>query len=433
MFFYRVFITLFWLPVAALLFVRVLRGKERLSDWLERIGIGRVRGRSDHVWVHAASNGELASARPVLLALLERHPQLRVLITTNSVGGRALARSWEIEGLTARLAPLDTRWSARRLLSRYRVKGLIIIESEFWPNRIAAVSNRGLPVIVLGARLSRKSARVWRRLAHLARALQSRITYLSPQDNGSRRRFLRLGATQAQMGPVLDLKAFYEPFDGPEPDAALTQVFVPQTTWLAASTHAGEDEIVLEAHQRLKRDWPELQLIIAPRHPDRGADIAMMARNMGFDAAVRSAKDAPRPDAIYVADTLGEMPLWYQCAGVTFVGGSLVDKGGHTPFEPAAFDNALLHGPHVSNFKSIYGKLDVSGAAIKVEDATTLHNAVLHLRESDHRAAMLRLAGETLDQPAQLDEVLTKLQAALGASLGQKQLRDAKNGPSGGF
>ncbi|MDA7428499.1 3-deoxy-D-manno-octulosonic acid transferase [Primorskyibacter aestuariivivens] len=413
MLFYRLLITLLWLPVSMALLARVIAGREGFSDWLERVGLRNLSSGEPRLWLHAASNGELASARPVIFALRDADPALKLLVTTNSLSGRDMARDWDIPGVIAQLAPLDMRWSAARIIRRCRVRGLIIIESEFWPNRIAALSKRGLPVFVLGARLSRRSAQTWRRLAPLARELQARITYLSPQDEGSRRRFLSLGARTEQMGPVLNLKAFYAPPKDMLPDESLRNVFQPEDTWLAASTHPGEDKIVLDAHKRLQSDWPGLHLIIAPRHPARGGEIGSLARRMGFNVALRSEGDRPRRNAVYIADTLREMPLWYQCAGICFVGGSLAEKGGHTPFEPAVFSSAILHGPDVRNFTAIYRKLDVAGAAIQVEDAPSLRNAVLQLRDTDRREAMQRIAHDVLDQPAHLDTIIRELVRSL--------------------
>lgn len=413
MLFYRLFITVLWLPVALALLARVITGRERFSDWSERVGLRSLASDEPRLWLHAASNGELASARPVLFALREADPSLKLLITTNSLSGREMARDWDIPGVIAQLAPLDTRWSAARIIRHCRIRGLIIIESEFWPNRIAALSDHRLPVFVLGARLSRRSARTWRRLAPLAQDLQARISYLSPQDEGSRRRFLSLGARSDQMGPVLNLKAFYAPPRDMVPVDSLRAVFRPETTWLAASTHPGEEEIVLEAHKRLQSDWPGLQLIVAPRHPKRGGEIGSLARRMGFGVAQRSEGDRPRQNTIYIADTMGEMPLWYQSAGISFVGGSLVEKGGHTPFEPAVFSSAILHGPDVRNFTAIYRKLDIAGAAIQVDDASSLRNAVLQLRDADRRNAMQRLAHEVLDPPAHFDTILDELLRSL--------------------
>lgn len=410
---YRVLLCLAWVPVAALLFARAVRGRESLADWGQRTGLSIGGAPGPHLWLHAASNGELTSARPVILALKKRHPELKLLITTNSLSGRAMALGWALDGLTARLAPVDSRWASARIIRRYDVRGHVLLESEFWPNRIAALAARGLPVFAIGARLSRRTARSWRRVSHLAEQVLSRLTLVSPQDEGSRRRLLHLGLSARQLGPVLDLKAFYAPPADLTPDPALTAAFPRDETWLAASTHEGEDAIVLDAHARLRAARPEARLIIAPRHPARGASIAALARGAGMDAALRSAGDPPRPDAVYIADTLGEMPLWYALAGTTFIGGSLVEKGGHTPFEPAVFDSTLLHGPDTRNFTRIFRHLDVSGAAIQVDDAESLARALRQTRDPERRDTMRRMARAQLDPPADLDIVVDRISACL--------------------
>ncbi|MGY3439212.1 MULTISPECIES: 3-deoxy-D-manno-octulosonic acid transferase [unclassified Marinovum] len=399
--------------MAVLLLWRVLSRREALCDWAQRIGIAPGGAPGPHVWLHAASNGELTSARPVLLALQEARPDLKLLITTNSLTGRDLARKWEMSGVTARLAPLDTRWAAGLLHRRYGLVGHVLLEAEFWPNRIAATTNRGLPVVALGARLSRRTSQSWRKISVLAQQVLHRLSYVSPQDDGSRRRLLQLGLEPAQLGPVLDLKAFFTPPPSLTPEPAFLERFNRGATWLAASTHEGEEDIVIAAHRRLLESWPEARLIIAPRHPRRGGEIAAMVRQADMGAALRSAGDAPRDGAVYIADTLGEMPLWYKLAGTTFIGGSLVEKGGHTPFEPAVFDSTLLHGPHTSNFTRIFRLLDISGAAIQVEDADDLASALLQCRDADRQTAMRRKARDQLDQPADLMEVVRQLAARL--------------------
>lgn len=412
---YRLFVCLAWVPVAALLLVRVFRGRERLSDWAQRTGLSIGRAEGAHLWLHAASNGELTSARPVLIALRQRHPDLKFLITTISLTGRDLALDWELDGLTARLAPLDTRWANVLMIRRYNLRAHVLLEAEFWPNRIFAFQARGLGVFAVGARLSRRTGHTWRRFARLAEQVLSRLDFVSPQDDGSRRRLLHLGLNHTQMGPVLDLKAFYSPPPDLSPDAALAGAFEREHTWLAASTHEGEDKVVLAAHKALLARHPEARLIIAPRHPNRGPEVAGLTRKAGLKVALRSTGDIPRRDAVYVADTLGEMPLWYKLAGTTFIGGSLVDKGGHTPFEPAVFDSVLLHGPDTRNFTRIFRRLDVSGAAIQVETAEDLTRALIKLRDPDRRAAMRRMARGQLDQPADLDTVIDRISASLAA------------------
>lgn len=410
---YRLVIALAWPVVALGLLTRVLVGRERLADWAERTGLSLGRAPGPHIWLHAASNGELTSARPLLLALHAARPDLKVLVTSNSLTARDLAPELGLPGVSARLAPLDTRWSAWLICRRYQVVGHVLLEAEFWPNRIAAVARRGLPVFAIGARLSARTAQSWRKLAPLSQALLRRLSHVSPQDAGSAARLADLGLAPERLGEVLDLKAFYVPPAGLTLDPELQAQFDRPATWLAASTHAGEDEVVLAAHRSLLKQRPEAQLIIAPRHPRRGHEIAGLARAAGLPVALRSAGDNPRPGAVYVADTLGEMPLWYQLAGTTFIGGSLVEKGGHTPFEPAVFDSTLLHGPHTSNFTRIFRRLDVSGAAIQVASAEDLARALLQVRDPERRDAMRRKAHEQLDQPADLAELVQRIANAL--------------------
>lgn len=410
---YRVIITLLWGPAALGLLLQVLRGQETFGDWLERLGLrmGRVAG--SHVWIHAASNGELASAKPLVLALCAARPDLKLLITTNSVSGRSLARKWQLSGVTAQLAPIDTFWAARGLKNRFGIVGLMILESEFWLNRIAVMARNQAPVFVMGARLSKSTARSWARFGLLTQALQTRLSYLSPQDRRSRQRFLALGFPQKKLGPLLDLKSHYLPPDNMTPEGDLTEVFARDATWLAASTHAEEDEIVLRAHRLLKESWPDLQLILAPRHPRRGDAIADLIRERGFDLARRSADEPPRKDAVYLVDTLGEMPLWYQLAGTSFIGGSLVDAGGHTPFEPAAFDSTILHGPFVRNFADTYRQLDHGGSALRVRNAQELCNAVLATRDPKRQEIMRHRARQIMhsstDIRSELDRFLKQL------------------------
>ncbi|WP_417523095.1 3-deoxy-D-manno-octulosonic acid transferase [Marinovum sp.] len=410
---YRLAVSVAWPLVALVLLARVISGRERLRDWAERTGLSLGRAEGAHLWVHAASNGELTSARPVILALHDLRPDLKFLITSNSLTARDLAQAWDLPGLTARLAPFDTRWSAAALCRRYGVIGHVLLEAEFWPNRVTTLSDRGLPVMAIGARLSMRTAQSWRKLGTLPRQMLARLSFVSAQDDGSRRRLRDFGLTPDQNAPVLDLKAFYVPPAGLTIDPKLRAAFDREATWLAASTHEGEDEIVIAAHARLLRRRPETQLIIAPRHPRRGDEIAAMVRDAGLAVTQRSKRQAPQPGAVYVADTLGEMPLWYQLAGTTFIGGSLVEKGGHTPFEPAVFDSTLLHGPDTSNFTRIFRMLDVAGAAIQVDTAEELSRALLQVRDPDRRDAMRRKAHEQLDEPADLAEVLTRILALL--------------------
>ncbi|WP_155773992.1 3-deoxy-D-manno-octulosonic acid transferase [Rhodovulum sp. MB263] len=348
----------------------------------ERLGLnGPDRAPGPAIWLHGASNGELASARPLIERLTERRPDLAIVATSNSRTGRALVESWALPRVSARLAPYDYRWALRLFIGRWQPRALVLIESELWPNRIFEVAQRGRPVLLLGARLSARSAGRWRRMPALARRLTGAIAYLSAQDPASQERFAALGLAPERSGPVIDLKAF-APAARPDPDAlkALAPLLPRASTLLAASTHEGEEAPVLEAFARRWRADPAARLILAPRHPRRAAQIAALIKRAGLGHAMRSSGGLPGPEQpVLLADTMGEMALWYALAGVSFVGGSLVDKGGHTPFEPAAAGSAILHGPHVANFAAAYAALDRAGAAEAVAGADGLVTALAAL------------------------------------------------------
>ncbi len=396
---YRFLISLFALWQSALLVLR--------RDWSaldQRLGRERPEVAGAHLWLHAASNGELASARPVILALRAARPDLRLLVTCNSAGGVALARDWNLPGLTARLAPLDLAWVVHRVLRRWRVVALVTMETEIWPNRVLLCPG---PVLVLGGRMSPGSARSWGSFPRLARRLLGNVDFLSAQDSGSRDRFLALGLPTASCGPVVDLKALYEPPAGQVPDDALREAYPRGDTWLAASTHVGEEKTVIDAHLAARATRPGLRLILAPRHPKRAEEVAEMLRAAGLSFDRRSSGECGAE--VLLADTLGEMALWYALAGVVLIGGTLSDRGGHTPYEPAMFGAALLHGPDVRNFSQPFATLHEAGAAREITDADSLAEALDALADPERRQALGDLAQAALRQETGLDGLMAQL------------------------
>ncbi|NBZ87006.1 3-deoxy-D-manno-octulosonic acid transferase [Stagnihabitans tardus] len=321
---------------------RALTGRETWADFAERRG---AVGPNGAIWVHGASNGELTSARWVIEALAAEHP---VHVTASTVTGRALVRQ-SLPGVTTSLAPLDLPGALRRF---GRPRAFVNLEGEFWPARFRHL--QGLPIALVGARMSRRSARFW---GGAGAGFLSHVTLASAQDAGSEARLRALGVSGWL--PPCDLKAeamARSRLAPPRPRAERAGVL------LAASTHAGEDGPLLDAF--MASDFT--LLIIAPRHPRRGDEIASLiaARGLAFSRRSAGAGIPLTPGKrVYLADTLGEMPLWYAMAGACFVGGSLVDKGGHTPWEPLAHGAAILHGPHVANFAATYAGLDAVGGA----------------------------------------------------------------------
>lgn len=376
------------LPV--LLVVSWLRGGLR-----ERLGHVPPPGPGPRLWLHGASNGELTSARWVVERLIKAHPGLQMLITANSPGGRAMVAGWDLPGVVAAFAPLDTGGAAGRVLDRWEPQALVIVENELWPSRIAAAHRRGVPVLVIGARMSERSALRWGKVRGLIGGMLGRVDWLSAQDDGSRARFLALGLRSDAAGPVLALKA-------QGGDAAPVLPFAPpwprSRVLLAASTHEGEEALALEGFLAARAQFDHL--ILAPRHPRRSEEVQALLTARGIDFATRSKAQVPGDGTIvHLADTLGEMPGWYAMAGVCLIGGTFAPKGGHTPWEPARAGCAILHGPDVSNNAAPFAALDTAGAAIRVARAEDLGAALRGLtaeRQAELTAkAAAALAPET--------------------------------------
>ncbi|MBU2959214.1 glycosyltransferase N-terminal domain-containing protein [Paracoccus sp. 1_MG-2023] len=296
------------------------------------------------IWVHGASVGELTSARTVIEALASAHP---LIVTANSVTGRDMVQGW---GIPARLAPLDVPGALQSFLTATRPCLAVTIENEFWPLRSRMLADAGVAQAMIGARISERSWRRWRRMRGIIAPMLARIDALSAQDAGSEDRLLALGLRPGTVVPRLDLKLLTPASVVPPPEDAARD-----RTILAASTHEGEDAAILDAFATTRG---ATRLILAPRHPRRAPEIMALIRERGIPATQRSlGADSPPEGGVLLADTLGEMPRWYAAAGICIIGGTIVDHGGHTPWEPAAHRCALLRGPHIGNFTEGFAAL----------------------------------------------------------------------------
>lgn len=398
---YRCLFTLA-LPLLALaLLIKVLRRRETMGDFFERLGFWQGFAQKPVVWCHAASNGELAAARVIIKELALDGP---ILITCNSLSGKALAKSWNMKDAQIRLAPIDLRWVYHLLIRRMDLQKFVLFEADFWPNRIAALSSAGIPIALIGGRISSKSAKGWQRFSALAARTFGNFDLISAQDNGSASRLQDLGANADAFQATLSLKSLYHA-------ATNTAASKRDMTWLAASTHAGEDGILLQAHKIILQSQPEMKMILAPRHPKRGADIAQIAQRLGLSAARRSqSAQIAQASEVYIADTLGEMAQWYHSAQVCFVAGSLVPKGGHTPYEPRAHDCALLHGPNVENFADAYAALGLQNGALMCATAEEIAAAVLALQDPKTAKVQRENARKALSHSDTMEQILTALQ-----------------------
>jgi 3-deoxy-D-manno-octulosonic-acid transferase len=376
-------------PLAApILRRRLARGKEdgaRLAERLGRAGLRRPAGRL--VWLHAASVGEATSALP-LIAALRAKDEAAVLLTTGTVTSARRMAAVLPPGVLHQFAPVDTHRAVRRFLGHWRPDLALWIESELWPRLVFETAGRGVPMALVNARLSAASLRRWRRLPAMARRLLGSFRAILAQDEETVAGLAGLGVAARFAG---NLKALVEApgCDAGELAAARTALGR-RPVWLAASTHAGEEAEAIRAQTDLRGSVGPL-LIVAPRHPERGDEVMGLLARAGLRTARRSAGEMPgAPTEVWLADTLGEMGLWYRLAPVAFVGGSLVPAGGHTPFEPVALGAAVLHGPHVANFAPAYAALDAGRGAVAVADAAGLAAAVGRLLGAPAEAEALR-------------------------------------------
>ena len=359
---------------------RTRRGKEERGRRPERYGLASApRPPGFLAWFHAASVGETNAALPVIETIAADRPEIRLLLTTATVTSARLARTRLPRGVLHQYVPLDNLIFVQRFLRHWRPDLAVLVEAEIWPNLVLETKALGIPLLLINGRMSVSTFKRWRRRPGLSRPLFSAFDLVLAQNGRLADRFAQLGVVKAL--DVGNLKA-----DAPPPPAdlpgrrKLDAALAGRTVWLAASTHQGEDEIVTAAHHRIRTAHPNLLTVIVPRHPERGPLIAEQLRAVGLKVVLRSEGRMPKPDTdIYVADTIGELGLFYALAPVAFVGGSLVDRGGQNPVEPVKLGAAVLTGPNWQNFRDSYGELLRAGGCKQVRDAASLAEAALDL------------------------------------------------------
>ena len=363
---------------------RYRRGKEdrtRFGERLGRPGLARPAGRL--VWMHGASVGESVSLLPLVARLRDTLPDLEVLITTGTVTSARLLRERLPPGALHQFAPVDRPGAVRRFARHWRPDLAVWVESELWPNLVLETAGRGTPMLLVNARMSRRSAARWRRAPHLSRPLLASFASVLAQSEEDAARFRALGAGNVAVRGNLKNDAPPLPADE-NVVAALRHAVGGRPCWAAASTHEGEEAAVADALSTLRRSVPDMLAILAPRHPERGAAIADLLRSRGLATARRSTDAAIMPEtAVYLVDTLGELGLVFRLADIAFVGGSLAPHGGHNPLEPARLDCALVAGPHTENFAEAYAALEDADALVRVHDAGALAGAVRALLDDE--------------------------------------------------
>ena len=388
------------LPLVAIrLWLRARKAPAYAKRIGERFALNMPAMQPGGIWVHAVSVGESIAAAPMIRALLQRYPQLPITVTCMTPTGseRIQALFADEPRIQHCYLPYDLPWAAARFLDRVKPTLAVIMETELWPNHIHQCAKRGIPVALANARLSARSAKGYARFAKLTRPMLEEMSLIAAQTETEAERFRQLGARSEcvqvtgsikfdlTIDPQLLIKA-----------RALREQWqaLERPVWIAASTHEGEDAIVLAAHRQLLASYPNALLILVPRHPERFNAVFALCQSEGFDTVRRSAATPVSAQTqVLLGDTMGELLFLYALADSAFVGGSLVANGGHNLLEPAALSKPVLSGPHLFNFLEIAALLRDAGALEEVDDANALAVAVRRLFELPQDARHMGQAG----------------------------------------
>lgn len=403
---YTALIVLFALVASPWLIYQAVRYRKYVGSLSQRLGYLPVSFNIDaepSIWIHAVSVGELLTARPLISALRERHPSLRLFLSTTTLSAQQLARRGGLEVDAVFYFPFDLGFVVRRTLDLVRPRMFLMMETELWPNLLRECRRRGIKTAVVNGRLSGRSFPRYRRVRGFFKHVLADVDRFCVQSEESARRFVEIGAPAARVIVTGSLK-----FDSLEPAAGQNRArdrvlrylrFAPaRPVWVAGSTMRGEDAIVLRTFRRIKAAHPTAVLVLAPRHPERFDEVATMAAQEGFRTVRRSELpiDAePRADVV-VLDTIGELAIVYQIATVVFVGGSLVPTGGHNILEPAVYGKPVVVGPSMHNFAEIAAAFTTHDAAVQVASDGAFEAEMLALLSDPVRRARLGAAARAL-------------------------------------
>ncbi|RRV09450.1 3-deoxy-D-manno-octulosonic acid transferase [Pseudomonas sp. v388] len=388
------------LPLVALrLWLRARKAPAYRQRIGERFAMGLPSMRRDGIWVHAVSVGESIAAAPMIRALLKQYPDAPITVTCMTPTGseRINAMFADEPRIQHCYLPYDLPWAAGRFLDHVRPRLGIIMETELWPNHIHQCARRGIPVLLANARLSERSARGYGRFTRLTRPMLAEMSGFAVQTEAEAQRFRDLGARPECVTVTGSIKFDLSIDPRLLDDAARLRERWQATerpVWIAASTHAGEDESVLAAHRQLMVSHPDALLILVPRHPERFNSVHELCQQQGFATVRRSTgQTVTATDSVMLGDTMGELLFLYALADVALVGGSLVPNGGHNLLEPAALAKPVLSGPHLFNFLEIAAMLRNAGALETVSDATELATAVQRLFDQPQHAKAMAESG----------------------------------------
>lgn len=393
-------LTYLLLPVYALYWCA--RGVVNRAYWdrvSQRFGFGFPVIETGSIWIHAVSVGEVQAAVPLVRALARRYPDWPRLITTVTPTGASRVASVFGDSVRHCYIPFETPSAVRNFFNATRPQIALIMETEIWPNLYHACGTRGIPLVLVSARISPKSVNSYRKLLPLFRETLSYGIVIAAQSEADAERFRSLGARPERTRVTGNIKFDIEIDPGlAERGKGLRATLLgARPVWVAASTHQREEELVLEAHRRIREEFTEALLVLVPRHPERFDSVRQLLQRQGIEYVART-DDTPVPAsaAVFLGDTMGEVPLFYSASDVAFVGGTLVPVGGHNLLEPAALGLPVVTGPHLFNTQEIADMFDRLGALTLVNDEVQLASAVAGLLRNPDEARRLGNAGHAI-------------------------------------
>jgi 3-deoxy-D-manno-octulosonic-acid transferase len=377
------YIILFYLALPFIFLRLLVRSRARVEyrkRWSERLGFF-PEFTENVIWIHAASVGETLAAIPLIKALQATYPQLPVLVTNMTITGAMRTKAAFGNTVLHSYIPYDLPGSVARFLNRTRPVVAIIFETELWPNLFAACHARKVPLIIANARLSEKSAAGYHRISSITRGMLQNINTLAVQTQTEAERFIALGLPAKRAIVTGNIKFDIElPKDLQKKSHALKEMLGERLVWVAASTHEGEEEIVLAAHKEIQQQFPDALLILAPRHPERFNAVNNLVKQQGFTVIRRSEGIACTPDTqVYLGDTMGELLMMYAVCDVAFIGGSFAPVGGHNMLEAAVQGKPVITGHYLFNFSEISQSLIAANGMQKVEEPQDLGKEILRV------------------------------------------------------
>ncbi len=415
---YNLLTYLLLIPYAFYWLIRGIGNRAYLDRLSQRFGFGFPK-LDGCIWVHAVSVGEVQAAVPLIHALIDRFPDQNLVVTTVTPTGAARVAALFGDTVEHCYIPFEFPHAVRSFFSSLRPRAAMILETEIWPNLYRGCGTRKIPLILVSARISPRSVPGYRRLLPLIRETLSHGIIIAAQSQADADRFLELGANPVRTWVTGNIKFDVEPNPdiAAEGEALRAALFGSRSVWIAASTHDGEEQQVLDAHRTLLEKNPQLLLVLVPRHPERFSRVCHLIEQQNFSVVCRTANQpCDGSTEVFLLDTMGEVPLFYAASDIAFVGGSLVPVGGHNLLEPAALGLPIVTGPHLFNAQEIAEKFIELGACRLVADPIELAAAVAYLIENPVAAEKIGKNGlVVLEQNrGSLERLLVLLEPLLG-------------------